>query len=122
MIQRKFYEVAKYMARPVFGTSTQVLLINLARFNKLGDADKKVLLQAGKNFEYSADNIVSADAKVNLKGMLDKGVKITKYGPKYYDRIQQIYNDGVWARIAKKHGKEAEEMIKIIKAKDVALK
>lgn len=122
MVQRKFYEVAKYMARPIFGTSTQVLLMNLAKYNKMSDANKKALLQAGKNFELAADRIVAADAKVNLKGMFDRGVKITKYGPAYYDRIQQIYNDGVWARIAKKHGKEAVDMIKIIKEKGVALK
>lgn len=121
MVQRKFYEVAKYMARPVFGTSTQVLLMNLARYNKLSDEEKKVMQQAGMNFEHTADRIVSADAKVNLKGMLEKGVKITKYGPKYYDRIQQIYNEGVWKRIAAKHGKEAEEMIKVIKDKKVYL-
>jgi TRAP-type C4-dicarboxylate transport system substrate-binding protein len=122
MVQRKFYEVVKYMARPVFGTSTQVLLMNLARYNKLSPEMQKVMQEAGKNFEVNADKIVSADAEVNLKGMLDKGVKITKYGPKYYDRIQQIYNEGVWKRIAGKHGAEAEAMIKIIKEKGVALK
>ena len=121
MMQRKFYEIAKYMARPIFGTSTQVLLFNLTRWNKLSAADKKTLEQAGMNFEKNADDIVSADAKVNLKGMLDKGVKTTKYGPKYHDRIQQIYNEGVWKQIAKKHGKEADDMITIIKSSGVAL-
>ncbi len=122
MIQRKFYEVAKYMARPVFGTSTQVLLFNLTRWNKLGKDEQAALIQTGKNFEYNADKIVSADAEVNLKGMLAKGVKTTNYGPKYFDRVQQIYNDGVWKRIAKKHGKEAEAMIKLIKEKKAFLK
>lgn len=121
MIQRKFYEIAKYMARPTFGTSTQVLLMNLARYNKLSPEMQKVMQEAGKNFEINADKIVSADADVNLKGMIAKGVKITKYGPKYHDRIEQIYREGVWKRIAEKHGAEAEAMIKLIKEKKVFL-
>lgn len=121
MTQRKFYEVVKYMARPTFGTSTQVLLMNLNRWKKLSPDMQKVLEQAGKNVETMADKIVSADAKANLKGMQEKGVKFTQYGEKYRDRIQQIYNEGVWANIVKKHGKEAEEMVKVIKEKKVFL-
>lgn len=121
-MQRKFYEVVKYMARPTFGTSTQVLVMNLTRFNKLSKKMKDVMIQAGKDFEVSADSIVSSYVGDDLKGMESKGVKITKYGPKYYDHIQQIYNEGVWKRIIKKHGAEAEAIIKLAKAKGLVLK
>lgn len=119
MVERKFYEVVKYMARPRFGVSTNLLLMNLPRFNKLSPKMQVVMLEVGKEFEVIAPKHPRENAVFNETEMLKRGVKLTKFADKYAKQINQLYNEGVWKRIVKQHGAEAEAIIKIAKDKDM---
>ena len=47
----KWYEVAKYVSQPAFGFTHQLFLMNLATWNRLPEADKKILLDEGRKME-----------------------------------------------------------------------
>ncbi len=117
MVERKFHEVVKYMARPRFGVSTNLLVMNLARFNKLDPKMQNVMLEIGKDFELIAPKYPRENAVFNEAEMLKKGVKLTKFGDQYAGKINALYNEGVWKRIIKQHGAEAEAIIKLAKEK-----
>jgi len=122
LTSRKFYEVVKYMARPTFGSSTQVLVMNMAKYNKLSPKMKDAMAKVGMAFELAANKIVSDEVDKNTKGMLDKGVKFTQFGPKYSGRIEEIYATGIWQKAIDKHGAEAQAIVDLAKEKGLVLK
>ncbi|MGE3245202.1 MAG: TRAP transporter substrate-binding protein [Beijerinckiaceae bacterium] len=119
MVERKFYEVVKYMARPKFGVSTNILVMNLDRFNKLSPKMQKVMLDVGRAFDDIAPKYPRENAVYNENEMQKKGVKFTKFGDQYVSKINDLYNNGVWKRIVKQHGAEAEAIIKLAKEKNL---
>ena len=54
MLAMKHYEVAKFRIRPTFGTTNEIVLMNLSKWRKLKDADRKVLHAAAVRTELEA--------------------------------------------------------------------
>ena len=96
MVNFKWYEVAKYMARPAFGCSIYSLVMNLDNFKKLSKAHQVVLLGEGRKIETSV--LAAFDAKsAEEVGILAKnGVKETHMDKTRFAEIIRARNRGLW--------------------------
>ena len=115
----RMHEVVDYMVRPMFGQGSSMILMNLDKFNEMTPEQQEMLLQAGRRFETEAYEQVSQIAAEDAKNMQENGVEITELGPEYADRIDQIYNEAVWARAAENGGEEAQALIDFVKENDL---
>lgn len=119
---QKFNEVVKFMARPVFGRSTNLLLMNLAKWNALKPEQQKALLAVGRKLEDVAMQIPARIAAEDEAFMLKSGAQLTNYSAEHAKRINEIYNAGIWERVIKQHGDDAKLIVDIIQKSGVALK
>ena len=120
MLKNKFYEVVKYMLRPSFGRSTNLWLMNVNSWKKLDAATQKALLDIGRVVEKS---IPWASEKLKLEeeeGMIEKGVRYTYLNDERAQRIEELFNKGIWARGQKVSGAKAAEFAKLIQEKGMA--
>lgn len=116
----KFYEVAKYMMRPRFGTSPFSIAMNLDKFKSLGKEDQALLLKVGHDVEISAPKDFDAVAARSIEALKAAGVKETELDPALFKKVDAGLKAGVWAtarttpktverveafyELAKKHG------------------
>jgi TRAP-type C4-dicarboxylate transport system substrate-binding protein len=110
MINTRYYEVAKFMIRPTFGNSTVVILANLAAFNKLDDAQRKILLDEGRKMEdlyYEEFDRISLKEEDELKA---RGVKVTELPDRIKGQLPQIWADGIWSLVEQKNPQEGKEL------------
>ena len=86
----RWHEVAKYLAQPSFGFTHQLFLMNLATWNRLSDADKKLLLDEGRKIEEvwyrEYDRMADAEIKADRQGRHRQSA-----------RPQQAKLDRVWS-------------------------
>ena len=118
----KFNEVVKFMARPIFGRSTNLTVVNLAKWNSLTPVQQKALLSMGRKLEDLAMQIPQKFADADEKFMLDQGAQLTNFAPKFAGNLANIYNEGIWERVITQHGDDAKAIVEIIKTKGIALK
>ena len=116
----KWYEVAKYLMKPTFGIGTQLLYMNLAAWNKLTAEEKKVLEVAAEKFEdtYFAEYKRLVDEEDQL--LMGKGMTIAEVGAAQKGKIQDAWNDGLWAMAQKKDPKSTDELRKFAVSKGLA--
>ena len=119
LMAAKMNEVVDYMVRPMFGQGSSMLLMNLDKWNSLTPEQQDILLRAGQRFETEAHEQVQEIAARDEADMLEAGVEITELGPEYADRINQIYNEGVWNQAAANGGEEAQALIDFVKENDL---
>jgi TRAP-type C4-dicarboxylate transport system substrate-binding protein len=120
IVSLKIHEVAKYLVRPTFAASTNLLMINMTKWKKLTPKQQAALLELGKRFEHAAYDIPLKIAERDEKTILASGGKIVTLGDTYAKNIDKIYNEGIWARISKQQPADADPIIKIIKDKGIA--
>ncbi|MGE3711611.1 MAG: TRAP transporter substrate-binding protein DctP [Hyphomicrobiaceae bacterium] len=120
IVSLKIHEVAKYLVRPTFAASTNLLLINYDKWKKLTPKQQKALLEVGRQFETAAYEIPKKIADRDEKTILASGGKITNLAPKFAKTINKVYNEGIWKRISKQQPEDADPIIKIIKEKGIA--
>ena len=106
MVSMKHYEVASYRLRPTFGVATQPVFINMNAWEKLTDAEKKILLDAGERTELEMPwlgNAIQAeeDAKLN-----ELGVKVVQLSPEIATKVQDAFMASIW-ELGKKCCQEA---------------
>ena len=112
----KWYEVAKYLAQPSFGFTHQLFLMNLATWNRLSDADKKVLLDEGRKIEEVWYREYDRMAEAEVKELIAKGVTVSKLGPDQA-KLNEVWSEGLWELAEKKSPNEAKELRAIAKSK-----
>ena len=93
----KFYEVAKYMMRPRFGTSPFTITMNLDKFKSLDKADQDLLLKVGRDVEQSAPKEFDAVAERSIAELKKQGVQETVLDPKLFEKVNAGLRAGVWA-------------------------
>ena len=120
LVSSRYYEVVGYMARPTFGTSTLMLLMNLDKFESLSPEDQAVMVELGQELDGISQAISQPIIDKDTAGMLDKGVQFSSFSPAYADRINQIFNEGVWERTIAQEGAVASKIIDEIKAAGMA--
>jgi TRAP-type mannitol/chloroaromatic compound transport system substrate-binding protein len=114
----KWYEVAKYLAQPSFGFTHQLFLMNLATWNKLSNADKKILLDEGKKIEEVWYREYDRMADEEIKQLIAKGVTITKLGPSQA-KLNEVWSEGLWDLAEKKSPAEAKALHQLAKSKGI---
>ena len=112
----RWHEVAKYLAQPSFGFTHQLLLMNLATWNRLSDADKKLLLDEGRKIEEVWYREYDRMADAEIKELIAKGVTVSQLGPSQA-KLNEVWSEGLWDLAEKKSPNEAKELRAIAKAK-----
>jgi TRAP-type C4-dicarboxylate transport system substrate-binding protein len=112
----RWHEVAKYLAQPSFGFTHQLLLMNLAAWNRLSDADKKLLLDEGRKIEEVWYREYDRMADAEIKELIAKGVTVSQLGPSKA-KLDEVWSEGLWELAEKKSPAETKELRQIAKAK-----
>ncbi len=112
----RWHEVAKYLAQPSFGVTHQLFLMNLDAWNRLSDADKKLLLDEGRKIEEVWYREYDRMAEAEIKDLLGKGVTISKLGPSQA-KLNEVWSEGLWELAEKKSPNEIKELRAIAKSK-----
>jgi TRAP-type C4-dicarboxylate transport system substrate-binding protein len=76
----RWYEVSKYLVRLAFGYVAQPIFMNLAAWNGLPEADRKLLLDEGRKIEDRWYKDAARLADEEEKALLAKGMAITQMG------------------------------------------
>jgi TRAP-type C4-dicarboxylate transport system substrate-binding protein len=114
----RWYEVAKYLTQPSFGVSHQMMLMNLAAWNRLSDADKKIMLDAGRKMEDVWYREYDRLAETEVKELVAKGVTLTNFGPSQA-KLNEVWSEGLWELAEKKSPAEAKALRQIAKSKGI---
>lgn len=112
----KLHEVAKYLARPAFAVSTNLLVMNLDVWKKMTPERQKMFLEIGRAFEVAAYEIPAKIAADDEAIMMKSGGAITQIGSQYAKDLNHIYNKGVWDRVIKQHVDDASKIVRLIEA------
>jgi TRAP-type C4-dicarboxylate transport system substrate-binding protein len=112
----KWYEVAKYVTQPSFGFTHQLFLMNLAAWNRLGDGEKKIMLDEGRKMEDVWYREYDRLAEAEIKELVAKGVTLSKLGPSA-DKLNAVWSEGLWDLAEKKSPAEAKELRALAKSK-----
>ena len=98
----KWYEVANYMADPVFGQVGVMIFMNLDSWNALGADLQKAVQRAGERLETNAIGRFDDLAATEKQDLLDLGMKTTAFDPSEAARFEELWSGGVWAIATKK--------------------
>jgi len=108
-----WHDVTKYRVDPPFYRVAVEILVNLDSWNKLDDAQKKILRDAGAKVEETcaADQAQSAE---ELKRQGESGIKVIAFtGAEGEDYLDRAYETG-WAEFLKtnpQHGPRLKELL-----------
>ena len=97
----KWYEVAGYMADPVFGQVGAMIFMNLDAWNALTPEEQKAVDRAAARLE--ATSVVRFDvlAEEEKNALIEKGMKLTQFPAAEAERLNALFSEGVWKVAAK---------------------
>ncbi len=116
----RWYEVSKFILRPAFGFVTLPIFMNLDAWNKLPEADRRLLLQEARNTE---DRYLKASIPMmqeEVKELIAKGMSITQMGDAQKAKLRSAWEDGLWELAASKNPKDVEELRQYARSKKLA--
>lgn len=99
-----WYEVAEYMTRPTFGVTNLSLFVNLEAWEGLSAEQQELLVEAAKQLEIEGREHFEelwAEEEAELKA---RGMKITEFGPGVAERVNDLFNEGVWLDVVELSG------------------
>lgn len=99
----RWYEVAKFLLRPSFGTTTQLIFANKATWDKMPAADRDIVMKELARLEDDYKKLydqVTADEEKELKS---KGVAIVQMGDAQKGKLAGAWSDGLWELSAQKN-------------------
>jgi TRAP-type transport system periplasmic protein len=117
IVGTRFYEVSKYLVRPAFGFGTLPILMNLAAWNRLPEADRKILLDEGRK---ASDKWMTDLTKIiadEEKELLAKGLTIVQMNDSSRTKLKQAWSEGLWDIASQKAKKEVDELRALAKSK-----
>ncbi len=118
----RWYEVTKYLLRPAFGFSTQPILMNFDAWNRLTDAERKLLLEEGRKVEDAWYKEAGRLADEEEKALLAKGMQLTYMGSAQQAKLKGAWAEGLWqgALAGEKHRKDVEALRQFARQKGLA--
>ncbi len=121
-IDFKWYEQAKFMLRPRWGTSYHFLLANLDRFNKLEPELRAVLVEEGRKAELNGQKAFDDRLRRELVLLAEKGLKETMIDKDKFERARESYNQGAWSMglTSKAGGEQAKQFQDFVRSKGLA--
>ena len=120
VFNNKWHEVSKFVLRPAFGTTTQLIFINRAAWDKLSDAEKKVLTAAAEKAEETYYNGYTKLVEEELAKLLKAGMTVAEMGPEQKAKLTDAWAAGQWENAAKKMPAETDALRKLAVAKGLA--
>ena len=104
----KWYEVADYYAEPVFGQVGVMIFMNLDAWNAL-PAETQALIEA-EAIKLERDTVARFDklAASELEALKGFGMKQTTFAPEDANRLETLWENGVWQVAIDKSGADAE--------------
>ncbi|GAB5468945.1 MAG: hypothetical protein Kilf2KO_19750 [Rhodospirillales bacterium] len=106
----KWYEVADYVTRPVFGQVGLMIFMNLDRWESLDPALQAKILEVGAQLELDSVARFDALAAEELAALKELGMQETAFSPAEAAELDRLWSDGVWAVSTAKAGAEAEAL------------
>lgn len=106
----KWYEVAGYLADPVFGQVGLMVLMNLDTWDGLDDADRQAIETVARAIEH--DSVAKFDelAEEEKDALLEKGMKLTTFPEADSTRLEMLWSEGVWQVASKTAPEEAQAL------------
>jgi TRAP-type C4-dicarboxylate transport system substrate-binding protein len=106
----KWYEVAKYLARPTFGSSSFLIFMNLKAWNALPASEQKIFNDEAVKLEFSSAKRFDELADEELVELKKHGMQETEFAPADASRLEALWAQGVWEVALAKSPAAAEEM------------
>lgn len=93
----KWYEVADYMADPVFGQVGLMILMNLDAWNALSDEERAGIERAAARLETESIARFDTLAAQEKEDLLGLGMKMTSFSEAEAARFEELWSNGVWS-------------------------
>jgi TRAP-type C4-dicarboxylate transport system substrate-binding protein len=120
MTNYRWHEVAKYLLRPAFGTTTQLIFAHKATWDRMKPDDRKVVMEEIAKLEDAytkAFDKVMQDEEADLKS---KGVTVVQMGDAQKAKLAQAWSDGLWELTAQKNAKDTTALRKFAVSKGLS--
>ncbi len=120
MSSYRWHEVAKFLLRPAFGTTTQLFFANKAAWDKMPEADKKIISAELAKLENEYTRLydkMTTDEEAELKA---KGVTVVQMGDAQKAKLGEAWADGLWELTSQKNAKETDALRKFGISKGLA--
>lgn len=117
--QTRYYEPAKYILRPTFGFGSNPILANLATWDKMPEADRKIMIDEAAKLETQWFKESARLIEEDEKTLVAKGLTIVTVNEGMRAKVQRAWSDGLWEMAAQKMKKEVEELRAIAKSKGI---
>lgn len=95
--EKKWYEVAKYLSRPKFGTVGLFVFMNIDSWESLSKEEQAIISQAAIEVENESVERFDKAAAEEEAFLIAQGMQLTEMPKQDADRIEQIFADGAWA-------------------------
>ena len=120
IVDFKWYEVAKYVMRPMFGSGNTFLLMNLKAWNALPKAHQEVLTAQAVQLE--TETIARFDQLIQeeLVELKKRGMQETRFDAADVPQLEAWWADGLWELAKAKNGAVADQMRSLVKAAGLA--
>lgn len=109
----KWQEVAGYMVRPVFGSISMMLTMNLKKYNSLPADQRKWIDEAGKKTELDSDAFFKKLINDEFAFLKSKGMKETKMNANDAKNVEKYWNEGLFSMAQKTSGASGKEFQKL---------
>jgi TRAP-type C4-dicarboxylate transport system substrate-binding protein len=110
VLDMKWYEVAKYLARPQFGQASLFTFMNLKTWNGLAPAQQKILVEEAVKLEQTTVKRFDELATQEYQELKKRGMQETQFAPADAGRLEELWAEGVWDVARAKNGSDADEL------------
>lgn len=117
VIDYKWNEVAKFLLRPLYGSSTYYLFVNLNAWNSLSRSQQAVLVNEGKKMGSFWDPEWLRLTKVEQEKLVAAGSRVTEPRPELGSKLSAAWASGLWALADAMDPKSTAELRAFVKAK-----
>ncbi len=110
----KWQEVAGHMVRPVFGSISMMIAMNLDKYNSLTAEEKKWIDEAGKKTELDSDAFFKKLIDEEIAFLKGAGMKETNLSADDAKNVEKYWNEGLWKmsqQASADAGKKFEELV-----------
>jgi TRAP-type C4-dicarboxylate transport system substrate-binding protein len=120
VLDYKWNEVARYLMRPLFGSSSYYLLVNLAAWNGLSKSQQTVLVDEGRKIGDFWDPEWLRLTKVEQDKLIAAGSQVTEVGSGLGNKLSAAFADGLWKLSAATDPNGTAELRAFAKARGLA--
>ncbi len=106
----KTYEVANYLARPMFGYISSYLFMNLDAYKKLNKEEKRWIDTAAIQSEKDALAFFREKHIEEVKSLKEKGMQETQLQSGDAEKIGKVFTGTIWAVAEKKSGEDVAKL------------